>query len=189
MLLLFGAAADDADAFARFGRTAEFAPFTELKMVYCSSSAMDNADVGLSGSRIPFCTSSSRLARTDILRSRDLEVDSNFSLFFFLRHFQGLKSRPKALNLLFRSSGGVREPELRLFERRVAPFCFLVAITVLAATSLATWAAAGLTCRMSDSDSEDAISCRFSSKLSKSIELLRCGVTVIVTDFCIVSTL
>lgn len=35
-----------------------------------NSPAMDSADVGLSGSRIPFCTSSSRLARTDILRSR-----------------------------------------------------------------------------------------------------------------------
>uniref|UniRef100_A0A2M3ZRK2 Putative secreted peptide n=1 Tax=Anopheles braziliensis TaxID=58242 RepID=A0A2M3ZRK2_9DIPT len=71
----------------------------------------------------------------------------------------------------------------------VAPFCFFVAITVLAATSFATCAAAGLTCSMSDSDSEEAISWRFSSKFSRSIEVLRCGVTVIVTDFCIVSTL
>lgn len=57
-----------------------------------------------------------------------LDVDSNFSLFFFLRHFHGLNRRPNALNLLlFRSNGGVLEPELRLLERMVAPFCFFVA--------------------------------------------------------------
>lgn len=53
------------------------------------------------------------------------DVASNFSLFFFLRHFQGLKNRPSALNLLFRSSGGVRTPDPKLFVRRAAPFCFL----------------------------------------------------------------
>lgn len=53
------------------------------------------------------------------------DVASNFSLFFFLRHFHGLKNLPSALNLLFRSSGGVRTPEPKLFVRNAAPFCFL----------------------------------------------------------------
>ncbi|KNC24077.1 hypothetical protein FF38_01449 [Lucilia cuprina] len=53
------------------------------------------------------------------------EAASNFSLFFFRRHFQGLKKRPKALNLLLRSKGGVRVPEPKLFVRKAAPFCFL----------------------------------------------------------------
>jgi hypothetical protein len=52
------------------------------------------------------------------------EAASNFSLFFFRRHFHGLKSRPRALNLLFLSSGGVREPVLRLVVRRAVPLCF-----------------------------------------------------------------
>lgn len=52
------------------------------------------------------------------------DVASNFSLFFFLRHFHGLKNRPKALNLLFRSNGGVRIPVPKLFVRIAAPFCF-----------------------------------------------------------------
>lgn len=57
-----------------------------------------------------------------------LDVASNFSLFFFLRHFHGLKKRPSALNLLLRSSGGVRTPLPRLLVRSAAPFCFLAAM-------------------------------------------------------------
>lgn len=53
------------------------------------------------------------------------DAASNFSLFFFRRHFHGLKSRPSAENLLFRSSGGVRVPVLRLVVRSVVPLCFL----------------------------------------------------------------
>lgn len=51
------------------------------------------------------------------------DVASNFSLFFFLRHFHGLKKRPRALNLLLRSSGGDRVPDPKLFARIAAPFC------------------------------------------------------------------
>lgn len=51
------------------------------------------------------------------------DAASNFSLFFFRRHFHGLKSLPSALNLLFRSSGGVLA--LRLCVLRVlVPLCF-----------------------------------------------------------------
>jgi len=57
-----------------------------------------------------------------------LEAASNFSLFFFRRHFQGLKNLPRALSLLFLSKGGVLVPEPRLFVRMAAPFCFLAAI-------------------------------------------------------------
>lgn len=53
------------------------------------------------------------------------EVASNFSLFFFLLHFHGLKNRPNALNLLFRSSGGDLVPDPKLFVLKAAPFCFL----------------------------------------------------------------
>lgn len=52
------------------------------------------------------------------------EAASNLSFFFFRRHFHGLKSRPSALNLLFRSSGGVLVPVLRLVVRSVVPLCF-----------------------------------------------------------------
>lgn len=53
------------------------------------------------------------------------EAASNLSDFFFRFHFQGLKSLPRAENLLFLSRGGVLAPEPRLFVRRAAPFCFL----------------------------------------------------------------
>jgi hypothetical protein len=56
-----------------------------------------------------------------------LDVASNFSLFFFLRHFHGLKSLPSALNLLLRSCDGVRELGPKLFVLSVRPFCFLAA--------------------------------------------------------------
>lgn len=52
-----------------------------------------------------------------------LEAVSNFSLFFFLRHFQGLKNRPNALNLLFLSSGGDLAHGPRLFVLMIAPLC------------------------------------------------------------------
>lgn len=99
---------------------------------------------GLSGSKMPFWTSTSLLARMDIFRSRatpklriilmteklrffgsnsHFDVVSNFSLFFFLRHFQGLKFFPSALSLLLRSWGGDREHELRLLTLTTAPFC------------------------------------------------------------------
>lgn len=85
-------------------------------------------DVGLSKISIPFCTSSSRLALTEIFLSRDLEAASNLSDFLRLFHFHGLKSLPSAENLLtgFLSSGrgGVRVPEPRLLVRSAAPFCF-----------------------------------------------------------------
>lgn len=54
-----------------------------------------------------------------------LEAASNFSLFFFLFHFHGLKSLPSAENLLFLSRGGVLVPEPRLLVRSAVPFCFL----------------------------------------------------------------
>ena len=41
-----------------------------------------------------------------------LEVASNFSDFFFLFHFQGLKRRPKACSLDFLGTGGVPDPKL-----------------------------------------------------------------------------
>lgn len=95
----------------------------------------------MTGNKIPFCTSSSLLARTEIFLSSDNEAASNLSDFFFRFHFQGLKSLPRAENLLFLSRGGVRAPEPKLFVRNAAPFCFF-AITVLAATSFAAAAAA-----------------------------------------------
>lgn len=49
------------------------------------------------------------------------EVASNFSLFFFRRHFQGLKNRPSTLSLLLCSNGGVRMPGPKLFVRIAAP--------------------------------------------------------------------
>lgn len=56
-----------------------------------------------------------------------LEAASNLSDFFFRFHFHGLNNLPKAENLLFLSSGGVRVPEPKLFVRNAAPFCFLAA--------------------------------------------------------------
>lgn len=56
------------------------------------------------------------------------DVASNFSLFFFLRHFHGLKKRPRALNLLLRSSGGDRVPDPKLFARIAAPLCCFLAV-------------------------------------------------------------
>lgn len=56
------------------------------------------------------------------------DVASNFSLFFFLRHFHGLKNRPSELNLLLRSNGGDRVLEPKLFVRSAAPFCFFAKI-------------------------------------------------------------
>lgn len=56
------------------------------------------------------------------------DAASNLSLFFFRRHFHGLNRRPSALNLLFRSNGGVLVPVLRLVVRSVVPLCFLTAI-------------------------------------------------------------
>lgn len=57
-----------------------------------------------------------------------LDAASNLSDFFFRFHFHGLKSLPKAENLLFLSSGGVRVPEPRLLARLyAAPFCFFAA--------------------------------------------------------------
>ena len=53
-----------------------------------------------------------------------LEAASNLSDFFFRFHFQGLKSLPRAENLLFLSIGGVLAPEPKLFVRKAAPFCF-----------------------------------------------------------------
>lgn len=55
------------------------------------------------------------------------EAASNLSDFFFRFHFQGLKSLPRAENLLFLSKGGVLAPEPKLFVRRAAPFCFFAA--------------------------------------------------------------
>lgn len=52
------------------------------------------------------------------------EAASNLSDFFFRFHFHGLKSLPRAENLLFLSKGGVLAPEPKLFVRRAAPFCF-----------------------------------------------------------------
>lgn len=49
--------------------------------------------------------SSSRVARTEILRSRDLEVLSNFSDFFRLFHFHGLNSLPIAEKRFFLFTG------------------------------------------------------------------------------------
>lgn len=64
----------------------------------------------------------------NFIKNLHFEAASNFSLFFFRRHFHGLKKRPKALNLLLRSKGGVRVPEPKLFVRNAAPFCFLAGI-------------------------------------------------------------
>lgn len=55
------------------------------------------------------------------------EAASNLSDFFFRFHFHGLKSLPRAENLLFLSKGGVLAPEPKLFVRRAAPFCFFAA--------------------------------------------------------------
>lgn len=55
------------------------------------------------------------------------EAASNLSDFFFRFHFQGLKSLPRAENLLFLSKGGVLAPEPKLFVRKAAPFCFFAA--------------------------------------------------------------
>lgn len=55
------------------------------------------------------------------------EAASNLSDFFFRFHFHGLKSLPRAENLLFLSRGGVLAPEPRLFVRNAAPFCFFAA--------------------------------------------------------------
>lgn len=52
------------------------------------------------------------------------EAASNLSDFFFRFHFHGLKSLPRAENLLFLSRGGVLAPEPKLFVRKAAPFCF-----------------------------------------------------------------
>lgn len=57
------------------------------------------------------------------------EAASNLSDFFFRFHFHGLKSLPRAENLLFLSKGGVRAPEPKLFVRNAAPFCFFAATT------------------------------------------------------------
>lgn len=59
------------------------------------------------------------------------EAASNLSDFFFRFHFQGLKSLPRAENLLFLSKGGVLAPEPKLFVRRAAPFCFFAATKII----------------------------------------------------------
>lgn len=63
--------------------------------------------------------------QTMVMGYLHLEAASNFSLFFFLFHFHGLKSLPSAENLLFLSRGGVLVPEPRLLVRSAVPFCFL----------------------------------------------------------------
>lgn len=67
--------------------------------------------------------------RCEIARYLHSEAASNLSDFFFRFHFQGLKSLPRAENLLFLSKGGVLAPEPRLFVRKAAPFCFFAATT------------------------------------------------------------
>lgn len=48
----------------------------------------------------------------DIFLSRTSDVSLNFSLLFFLRHFQGLKILPRVENLPLRLGGGVPSPGL-----------------------------------------------------------------------------